>query len=209
MTTTNETLPEWISDVLATRGDSSPTVVSLARMLEEDDTVPPALRRIAASFLESRYLNGRPRSRATDPETSTAGEDLARSRVARPGGTVHRILEAYASVSRYPEAHPGGCTSREIEFVSRTRAAHKRTSELLRDGLLEVSSTWVLNESGSSEPRDLVRKGGRVLHITRAGRDELARLDAAAKRRREREEAIAARRRAREERREAKAVRSA
>lgn len=80
---------------------------------------------------------------------------------------------------------PCGMTSRELETRTGIKAAHKRTSELLRDGLLEVVRIGF--DGGEEIPaadnnRDLVRDGGRVLRITDAGRTELARLDAAARR---------------------------
>jgi hypothetical protein len=184
-----EDVPAWIDVALRTRGDSSPTCLSLAGLLADDEEAPPALRRIATAYLETRFVNGRPRSRDTDPATSKAAAEASRSTTARPGGTVHRILRAFASVERdgvpmFDDAGERGIvhaiTAREVEDAFSIRAAHKRTSELLRDGLLTVVRSSVLDDAGVSSEVDVTRDGSRVLAITRAGLDELARLDLAA-----------------------------
>jgi hypothetical protein len=194
--------PEWFDAIAGSLPTTNgPSVVALARLLAELDDTPPPLRVIASTFLEARlYRADRPRARGTDPSTSQDAAEAVRG-PARPGGKVHRILDAYRLVTTGMSAdnYPHGMTSREVEFVANVRAAHKRTSELLADGLLEVVPDDVFDNG------DMVRKGGRVLRITDDGRTELARLDAAGRRKREEEEARLARRKAREARRSAKA----
>jgi hypothetical protein len=115
---------------------------------------------------------------------------------------VHRILDAYAEVADVgvrSGATVGGYTSREVEDRFRIREAHKRTSELLVDGLLEVVRVPA-NPGEWDDTIDLERGGGRVLRITDAGRRELARLNAAQTRRNEIAADRATRRRQREER---------
>jgi hypothetical protein len=97
-------------------------------------------------------------------------------------------------------------TSRELEDVFKIREAHKRTSELLADGLLEIVTVPSADPFAAPGDRDTVeRNGGRVLRITERGRSELARLNAAQTRRDEIARARADRRRQREERAAARA----
>lgn len=188
--TTDEILgAPWIDTAYGARSTTGPGLIALAQLLRDDDTTPPALRELARRFLESGlYREDRPRARATDPATSRDAAEKVKARgPARPGGAVHRLLRVYAR----PEGAragaylipPHGMTSREVETRTGIKAAHKRTSELLQDGLLEVVVlTWPRREDGDLAGQDgpLVRNGGRVLRITDAGRTELARLDAAA-----------------------------
>lgn len=174
----------------------------MCRILDDDDT-PPALREIARRFVEARlYRADRPRARTGDPATSAVAAERAHAGITRPGGKAHRVLRAYADVTVGigQENYPGGATAREIEFVANVKAAHKRTSELLADGLLAVSQTT----DDVDPPADLVRNGGRVLRITPDGRTELARLDLLESQRRERDKVRADRRRKREEARQAR-----
>lgn len=173
-------LPEWAEILVDARNTSGPGLVALCRLLLDDDVdAPPALREIATRFVEARlYRVDRPRAREGDPSTSAAAAEKVRAGLYRPGGTVHRILEAYAECERLHPAE-GGRTAREIEFPARVKAAHKRTSELLADGLLRVSTYGI---GHAQEGEEIVRGGGRVLSITADGRAELARLNAAAAR---------------------------
>lgn len=162
-------LPRWV-DSINTARPGPISVRALAQLLRDDDEAPEALRELARGYLRPA-IQDRPRARSTDPETSrVAAEGVVVQR--RPGGTFHRILSAYRRNADVPTLSewPDGLTSREVEAREGIRAAHKRTSDLLRDGLLEV----VLDEDGD----DLVRDGSRVLTITDAGRAELRRLDA-------------------------------
>ena len=204
----------WLSAILSNRVGDPRAAIALAGLLadEDEENVPPALRVIAERFLESRYVNGRPRARTGDPETSVRSADEVSGRgPARPGGKVHRILSAYAEVQDVgvrSGAWRGGATSREIEDTFKVREAHKRTSELLQDGLVSLVYEAVVQEASCTGEAPLVRNGGRVLAITPRGREELARLDRLAKVRREAEEARLARRAARERRRQERGVTS-
>jgi hypothetical protein len=129
-------------------------------------------------------------------------------------------------------AYEVGLTSREVETFARVRAAHKRTSELLQDGLLRVvtrgeKAAGVAQAAAESCPScrgfdsrdrrdhthvvpvedpggDAVRGGGRILAITDDGRRELLRLNTE-KADKDRTAAVKAeRRRLREERRRAR-----
>ncbi len=191
----------WIGHVTRARNATPTGVVALARLLDVEDT-PPALRALARAYVEERlYRADRPRARTSDPETSQAAAEAVRG-PARPGGTVHRILEAYEEHRRGPYvAQEHGLTSREVEKWAKVRAAHKRTSELLADGLLEVVR-FAIGEDG--ELVDKVRDGGRVLRITNDGMVELSRLNTE-KADKDRTAAVKAeRRRLREERRRAR-----
>lgn len=171
----NALAPVWIDTILRARPvEEGPSLVALAQMIRDDEEAPVALRAIAAGYCRTQ-IKDRPRARMTDPETSRTAE--ARVTVQRrPGGTFHRLLRAYEDnrLACILNRTPAGLTSREVEEGWEIREAHKRTSDLLRDGLLEV----VLDDDGD----DLVRDGGRVLSITDAGRDELTRMEAAARR---------------------------
>lgn len=171
-----ELRPSWEEEVSRARPtDEGPGVHALACLLRDDESTPPALRAIAAAFTRTR-IGDRPRARSSDPETSVvAGENVVVQR--RRGSSFHRLLRTYADLvdAEHPRMNQRGnlvraMTSREVEVLTGIREAHKRTSDLLTDGLLEV----VLDDDG----RDVVRDGGRVLTITRAGREELVRLDA-------------------------------
>lgn len=155
--------PAWVSTIEGSRNASGPGLVALCQLLATDEETPPALRELSRRFVSSNlYRADRPRVRENDPETSQAAARRVRGR-ARAGGSVHRLLRAY----RAAEDH--GLTSRAAEKWTGIRAAHKRTSELLADGLLRVVML---------DGEELVRGGGRVLTITDDGREELARLDA-------------------------------
>lgn len=183
----DEDVPAWIDVALRTRGDGAPTCLSLAHLLADDEAAPPALRRIASAYLETRLVNG-PRSRSADPETSHVSAAASLERTSKPGGTVHRILKAYRAVDldgyailddAGQQVRVSSLTAREVEDGFAIRAAHKRTSELLRAGLLTVVREGKLDEATEDYVEvDLVRDGGRVLAITRAGHEEAARLDA-------------------------------
>jgi hypothetical protein len=179
----------WTGQIMANRNATGADLVALAERLAADPTAPPSLRELATAYGETRlYRADRPRARSSDPETSQQGAKVVRGRV-RPGGSVHRILRAYArnAAASHPAAPESiGYTSREVESAAIVRAAHKRTSELLADGLLRVVTSadlgeaWLDDGHPSGEPlRELLRGGGRVLTITPDGRVELARLDAA------------------------------
>lgn len=169
------TTGDWARSLIAARNVTPTGLVALARRLDVEGT-PQGLRLLARAYLEDRlYRADRPRARSGDPETSQAAAEAARG-PAKPGGTVHRILEAYEQHRRTHEATDHGLTAREVERASRVRAAHKRTSELLADGLLEVDR-HAIGQDG--ELVDHVRKGGRILKITNDGQVELARLNAA------------------------------
>lgn len=166
-------LPTWLVEVVRARPtDEGPGVYALACLLRDDEETPPALRAIAAAYTRTR-IHDRPRARTSDPETSrTAAENVPVQR--RPGGSFHRLLAAYDRIAEhgyYLDGLVRSMTAREVEEAFSIREAHKRTSDLLRDGLLEV----VLDDDG----RDVVRDGGRVLAITRAGREELERMERA------------------------------
>lgn len=130
---------EWVLVVEGCRNVSAPGLHALCRELLTIDDVPPALRALASAAIEQRiYRADRPRARAGDPETSQAAAERHRT-PPRAGGTVHRLLRTYAE-----HADAGmlrrecGLTSKEVEVRARVKAAHKRTSELLADGLLRV-----------------------------------------------------------------------
>lgn len=182
-------MSSWTGQIIANRNATGADLVALAERLAANPTTPPCLRELAQSYGEARvYRADRPRARSGDPETSQEGAKRVRGRV-RPGGSVHRILRAYArnAAASHPAAPESiGYTSREVEAAAVVRAAHKRTSELLADGLLRVvtnadlGDAWLDDGHPSGEPLvELVRGGGRVLTITPDGRVELARLDVA------------------------------
>lgn len=159
--------PAWVSTIEGSRNASGPGLVALCQLLATDEETPPALRELSRRFVSSNlYRADRPRVREDDPETSQAAARRVRGR-ARAGGSVHEILRAYAWNSGALAS--SGMTAREVEEYTEVRAAHKRTSELVADGLLRV----VLLD-GEEDVRD----GGRVLTITDDGREELARLNA-------------------------------
>lgn len=165
----------WVRSVETARNTTGPGLVALSHTLLDDVSTPPALRELARRFLEAGlYREDRPRARATDPGTS---QDAARSLVgvSRPGGVIHRLLMLYGAVAGLRD----GMTSLEAGQEIGVPTAHKRTSELLRDGLLEIVRVYDGDGGGPDEGNmiDLVRDGGRVLRITDAGREELARLD--------------------------------
>lgn len=167
----NDDLPPWGVAVARARGGFGPAVRALAGQLVEEESTPPALRTISEAFLAGAPARVHERVRSADPETSVAAARAVAGR-ARPGGVVHKLLKAYDGNRRGHELTALGLlglTAREAETRSSVRAAHKRTSELLREGLLDVQ----LDDAG----RDVVRDGSRVLLITAAGRAELARLD--------------------------------
>jgi hypothetical protein len=180
--TADEYVGTWTAIAWQSRSTTGPGLIALAQLLRNDRTTPPALRELARRFLESGlYREDRPRARATDPATSRDAAEKVKARgPARPGGAVHRLLRAYSDraflIRRGHAQQPLGMTSREVETVAGVRAAHKRTSELLQDGLLEV--VQIPASIDGNPDVDVVRDGGRVLRITDAGRTELARLDA-------------------------------
>lgn len=165
---------EWVDLIRTARPTAhGPSVLALARMLEDEESTPEPLRTIAAAFLRTTTPEPE-RTRSSDPETSQTA--ARRVGPAKPGGTVHKLLRAYRKIDGWQPAHRVGMTSREAEVASGVKAAHKRTSELLRAGLLDVVDA--LGDDGRPNGA-LIRAGSRVLSITDAGVDELARLDAA------------------------------
>lgn len=200
-------VPEWVEVLTNARNLEGPGLVALCDELADDEDAPPALREIARRFVSAGlYRVDRPRARTGDPATSQAAAERVRVGVTRPDGQVHRILEAYEAAERMYRGTPNAFrTAREIEFAANVKEAHKRTSELLADGLLEVVQSHGVDTAGHGTAIvdisvDLIRGGGRVLRITADGRTELARLNAARDRRREREQAKADRRRRRAQR---------
>jgi hypothetical protein len=187
---------EWLGYVERAHGATfGPAVIALAQLLREAPDTPPALRAMVDGFLQRPVSAALPHARSSDPSTSKAAEERIRPTIRRPGSQAHRILRAYDGVREHGwmVMLPSGATervyavtSREIEEGFNVHSAHKRTSDLLADGLLEVVQvTHPRNEDGSLDGIDgpLERDGGRVLRITDTGRTELARLDANAARR--------------------------
>jgi hypothetical protein len=170
--------PAWVRTIEGARNLTGVGVMSLCRLLRDDDTAPPALHALADRVLDtSLYRVDRPRARTTDPETSQAAAERHR-RPAKPGGVVHRILHALGSVIVDGDAR--GYTSTELTELRAIKGAWRRTSELLADGLVTVArrreyvaanDTWVDGD-------EKTRNGGRVLVLTDDGRTELARLEA-------------------------------
>lgn len=162
-------LPEWAGRVAKARGGVGPAVRALAGMLVEDESTPPALRALAEAYVSGAPARVHERVRSGGPSTSAEAARKITGR-ARPGGSVHKLLKAYHGRdvgSRVLGVI--GLTAREAEEWSRVRAAHKRVSELQREGLLVVEL--------DSDGREITREGGRVLSITPAGRAELERLE--------------------------------
>lgn len=207
----------WIGHVMRARNATPTGIVALARILDVD-TTPPALRALARAYVEERlYRADRPRARTSDPETSQAAAEAVRGPI-RPGGVAHKVLSAYAEHRAGPNGvYEQGLTSREIEARYRIRAAHKRTSEFLQDGLLKVvtrgekaaGEAHALGSGAITDPfddpaeaaRDATRGGGRILRITDDGMRELRRLDAAKRVRDDEARAKGVRRAARDARR--------
>lgn len=185
---------EWLGYIERAHGATfGPAVIALAQLLRETPDTPPALRAMVDGFLQ-RPVSDRPHARTSDPSTSKAAEERVRPTIRRSGSQAHKILAAYATVadSGYYVASAEfteselvyALTSREVEEGFNVREAHKRTSDLLADGLLEVVRVERhVGPEGMPEEVDLERDGGRVLRITDTGRTELARLDANAARR--------------------------
>jgi len=185
---------EWLGYVEQAHGATfGPAVVALAQLLREAPDTPPALRAMVDGFLQRPVSAALPHARSSDPSTSKAAEARIRPTVRRSGSQAHKILRAYNAVrgqgwfimredGEAERVH--ALTSREIEEGFDIREAHKRTSDLVADGLLEVMRVERhVEPEGMPEEVDLERDGGRVLRITDAGRTELARLDANAARR--------------------------
>jgi hypothetical protein len=183
-------VPEWLGYVERAHGATfGPAVIALAQLLREAPDTPPALRAMVDGFLQ-RPVWDRPHARTSDPSTSKAAEERVRPTIRRSGSQAHKILAAYAKVADHGYYVSTGefsselvyaLTSREVEEGYNVREAHKRTRDLLADGLLEVVQVaYPRNEDGSLDGIDgpLERDGGRVLRITDTGRTELARLDA-------------------------------
>lgn len=181
----------WVELVTSTRPVyQGPTVLALARALERDESTPPALQAIASAYLRSRVTD-HPNARLTDLQTSRAAGEKVRGPIAA-GGKAHRVLAGYgAHAVRVSHAsiphltHPlarkcaeeVGLTAREVEDRYDVPAAHKRTSELVKDGLLEVVRVIEARSLDDLEEVQLTRDGGRVLRITTFGRQELDRLN--------------------------------
>lgn len=192
----NPNRPDLVEVAKSALPGSSGLPVAISRQEVAETVVVAILKAFPKLILEppaNLYRVDRPRSRKDDPATSAAAAEKILPLVRRPGGKVHRILRAYVDVATIgvsAGSYRFGATAREIEFVANVKAAHKRTSELLADGLLRV----VTNDLGE----DMVRKGGRILAITEDGRAELARMDRALKERETKRLAREQRRRVRE-----------